>query len=74
MTSEISLSGCYIETMFTLQKGTQLDVVLWVEGQKIPAKGVIATCYPQVGNGIDMTEITAADRAKLASFLTKAVH
>ena len=74
MTSEISLSGCYIETMFTLEIGTNLDLVLWVEGRKILAKGVIATCYPQVGNGIDITEMDATDRAKLEAFIAKAAH
>ena len=68
-TSEISLSGCYIETMFTLEVGINLDVVLWLDGQKLAAKGVVATRYPQVGNGIDLTEMKPEDRAKLEAFL-----
>jgi hypothetical protein len=72
--SEISLTGCYIETMFTLPAGTKLEMVLWVGGEKLLANGVIATCYPQVGNGIDITEMTAEDRAKLGDFLAKSQH
>jgi PilZ domain-containing protein len=68
-TSEISLGGCYIETMFTLDVGTKLDVVIWLDGQKLAAKGVIATRYPQVGNGIDLTDMKPEDHAKLESFL-----
>lgn len=68
-TSEISLSGCYIETMFTLDVGTKLDVVIWLDGQKLTAKGVVATRYPQVGNGIDITDMKPEDRAKLEGFL-----
>ena len=68
-TSEISLGGCYIETMFTLDVGTKLDMVIWLDGQKLTAKGVIATRYPQVGNGIDITDIKPEDRAKLDAFL-----
>jgi c-di-GMP-binding flagellar brake protein YcgR len=68
-TSEISFGGCYIETMFTLEVGTKLEMVLWLDDQKVNAKGVIATRYPQVGNGIDITEISSADRAKLEAFV-----
>ncbi len=68
-TSELSLSGCYIETMFTLEVGTNLDVVLWLDGQRLAAKGVVATRYPQVGNGIDLTDMKPEDRAKLEAFV-----
>jgi len=68
-TSEISIGGCYIETMFTLEVGTKLEMVMWLDDQKINAKGVIATRYPQVGNGIDIVEISSADRAKLEAFV-----
>jgi PilZ domain len=70
-TSEISFGGCYIETMFTLDVGTKLEMVLWLDDQKISAKGVIVTRYPQVGNGIDIFVTSAQDRAKLKSFLAK---
>ncbi len=68
-TSELSLSGCYIETMFTLDVGTKLDVCIWLDGQKIVAKGVVATRYPQVGNGIDIIDMKPEDRSKLDAFL-----
>ena len=68
-TSEISLGGCYIETMFTLEVGTQLEMILWINDEKVPAKGVVATRYPQVGNGINILEMANEDRAKLESFL-----
>ena len=68
-TSEISLSGCYVESMFTLDVGTKLDIVMWVDGHKIQAKGAVATKYPQVGNGIDIKEMKSEDRTKLEAFL-----
>jgi len=70
-TSEISFGGCYIETMFTLEVGTKLEIVMWLDEQKINAKGVIATRYPQVGNGIDILEMPAEDHAKLEAFVAK---
>src|SRR5690349_21896694 len=69
MTSEVSLSGCYVETMFTLDIGTAIEIVMWLDGEKITAKGVIATKYPQVGNGIDIKEMTPEGRSKLEAFL-----
>lgn len=69
MTSEVSAGGCYIETMFTLEVGTPVVMVFWLGNEKVSAKGVIATRYPQVGNGIDITQIAAEDRNKLEKFL-----
>ncbi len=68
-TTEMSLGGCYIETMFTLAAGTELAMGFWIESQKVEAKGVVATCFPQVGNGITILEMAPEDRAKLESFL-----
>lgn len=68
-TCEVSMGGCYIETMFTLDVDTKLEIAMWLDGEKITAKGVIATRYPQVGNGISITDMKPEDRAKLESFL-----
>lgn len=70
-TSEISYGGCYIETMFTLDVGTKVAMVMWLDDQKINATAVIATRYPQVGNGIDILEMSAEDHAKLEAFVAK---
>jgi c-di-GMP-binding flagellar brake protein YcgR len=70
-THEISLSGCYIEMMFTMQVGTKVGLVFWLDEDKVSATAVIATRYPQVGNGIGFTEIAPEDRAKLSHFLFK---
>jgi len=70
-TSEISFGGCYVETMFTLDVGTKLSLVFWLGDEKVTANGVIATRYPQVGNGIDFVDMSAADRAKLEGFLAE---
>ena len=67
-TSELSLCGFYIETMFTLPTGTELSVLFWLDEQKLTAKGIVATHYPQVGNGIDIVEMSSGDRAALDHF------
>lgn len=73
-TDEISLCGCYIETMFTMEVGTKLGVVLSVKGQNIQAKGVVVTKYPQVGNGIDFIELSHDDGRKLGEFISEHQH
>jgi hypothetical protein len=70
-TTELSLCGFYIETMFTLPIGTELSVLLWVDNQKLTAKGIVATDYPQVGNGVDILEMSSVDRAILDRFCQK---
>jgi c-di-GMP-binding flagellar brake protein YcgR len=69
-TDEISLSGCYIETMFTLDVGLKLEIVLSLEGERIGARAVIVTKYPQVGNGIDFVDMSAEDRRRLSDFIS----
>lgn len=70
-TADLSLSGCYVEMSFTLPVGTELDIVLWVEDERVPAKGIVVTHHPQFGNGINFVEIRAEGQAKLADFLSK---
>ncbi len=57
-TDEVSLCGCYIETMFTMEVGTKISLVLPVKGESIRANGIVVTKYPQVGNGIDFVELS----------------
>jgi len=68
-TADLSLVGCYVEMSFTLPVGTKLELVLWVENERLAAKGVVVTHHPQFGNGIEFMEMSGEDRAKLASFV-----
>jgi len=68
-TDEISISGCYIETMFTMEIGTKLDVILSIKGGKLSATGVVVTKYPQVGNGIDFVDIAPNDLLTLSQYI-----
>jgi c-di-GMP-binding flagellar brake protein YcgR len=68
-TDEISLGGCYIETMFTMDVGTKLELVFSLNEERVVAKGVVVTKYPQVGNGIDFFEMAPTDRLKLTQYM-----
>jgi c-di-GMP-binding flagellar brake protein YcgR len=73
-TDEISLCGCYIETMFTMEVGTKVAVVLSVKGQTIQINGVVVTKYPQVGNGIDFAELSHDANRRLGEFISEHQH
>ena len=67
-TADLSLSGCYIETMFPFPIGTNLDLQLSIETTVLIAATVV-TCDPLVGNGIRFIRMLAEDRQALDAFL-----
>ena len=68
-TEDVSLCGCYIETMFTIDVGTRLGITLSLTHGTLRCSAVVATKYPQVGNGIEFIDITPEDRLKLNAML-----
>ncbi len=68
-TSEISIGGCYVETMFTFAVGTKLTLTLWLESVKVSTTATVATCFPQVGNGMEFTGLSMEDGKRLEQFL-----
>ena len=70
-TSDLSLGGCYIEMMFTLPVGTNLEMTLQVDGTLLLLATVV-TNDPHVGNGIKFTKMLPEDREELQSYLEAA--
>jgi PilZ domain len=70
-TSDLSLSGCYIESIFPFPVGTQLELKLQLEGTLLVA-ATVATSDPQVGNGIHFTRMLPEDIEELRTFLENA--
>lgn len=69
VTEEISLCGCYIPSMYTMEVGTTLAIVLSLVEERINASAVVATKFPNVGNGIDFVDMDPNDRMKLQTFI-----
>ncbi len=67
--SDISLGGCYGETMAPLAPDVIVDMVMEVCGERIPAKGMVRTSHPSMGNGIGFTEVAVEDWKKLAKVI-----
>jgi PilZ domain len=73
VTQEISLCGCYIESLYTLDKGTKLTVGLSLKDCVIRCNAVVATKHPQVGNGIDFIDMDPNDRLLLNRHIAECV-
>ena len=68
-TTDISLGGCYVEMPLTLEIGSKVDMLFWLGDQKVSAKGVVVTCHPQFGNGIEFTSMSSEGRSRLGHYL-----
>src|ERR1700751_4033208 len=71
-TANISEGGCYIEMVQTLEPPTCVDVVLWLNDQKIQARAEVVTRNAHLGNGIRFIRISEADKQKLREFVEAA--
>jgi len=67
-TSDLSLGGCYVESMYPFPAGTCLDVKLEASST-LPITARVVTCDPQFGNGIQFLRMLPEDRATLIKFL-----
>jgi len=70
-TTDMSLSGCYIESIFPFPIGTNLDLQLFIQ-TTVVISAIVVTCDPQVGNGIGFDKMLPEDREALAAFLEAA--
>jgi c-di-GMP-binding flagellar brake protein YcgR len=68
-TADLSLGGFYIEMMFTLEIGTQVDITLQAGDSTLLAAGEVVTCDRTVGNGIRFLRMLPDDREELDRFL-----
>jgi c-di-GMP-binding flagellar brake protein YcgR len=71
VTADLSLGGCYIETIFPFPVGTNLDLQLSIE-TTVLISATVDTCDPQVGNGIKFVSMLPDDREVLKAFLEAA--
>ena len=67
--TDISMGGCYGETLSPLPVGTLVSVVCSVGDVEFTADGVVRTTHPSMGNGIAFTKTSADDWKKLANVI-----
>jgi PilZ domain len=70
--TDISMLGCYFATPAPLAMGSVVTIKLTILAQKWLAKGMIRTCDPGVGNGIEFTQMDRASKEQLETYLRTA--
>jgi len=70
-TADISLTGCYIETIFPMPVGTHLELKLRLDDTLL-VLAIVVTSDPQVGNGIQFNKMLPEDLDELRAFLEAA--
>ncbi len=68
-TADLSLSGCYVETIYPFPIGTHMDLQLSIGTTILIAVGTVVSCDPQVGNGIKFIRMLPEDRETMKAFL-----
>jgi len=69
-TVTIGEGGCYIEVVETLEPSTRVEVVLWLNGEKVLAKAEVASSDPRIG--LRFVHMGREDAEKLKAFLKAA--
>jgi len=68
--SDISLSGCYVNTLFPAAVDSFVHIVFWIADQKLSVKGRVRTCVLGVGCGIEFIDVSAEAKKLLAEYFT----
>src|SRR5438270_250950 len=69
---DISLGGCYVQTITPFTVHHPVKVLLKVENTEIETHGVVRTSHPDVGMGIQFTDTTRPeDRARLRELINQ---
>ena len=63
--TDISLSGCYVESMSTLPVGTKVQMVIQVAGVTVNCGATVRTSHPGVGMGLKFEKLSETDRGAL---------
>ena len=71
-TTDVSLSGCYVATIFPLPIGAVVDLKMWVDDGNIKGRGSVQTCHGGVGMGIKFTDLTRDAMNRLDDYLQTA--
>jgi hypothetical protein len=69
--SDISLSGCYLETLSPLPIGTQLDVTFTSNGVVVAIPGIVRVVHPNMGMGVQFSDLSG-ERAKALEQIIRA--
>lgn len=72
-TTDVSLSGCYVATIFPLPIGATIDFTMWLTDGNVKGHGSVQTCHPGVGMGIKFIDLTEEAIRRLDEYLRASV-
>jgi hypothetical protein len=67
--TDLSSGGCYVQMVFTISRGSEVDLQLTINERTFAAKGKVVTSHPGVGMGIQFTEISQENQKALSEIL-----
>jgi hypothetical protein len=67
--TDISLSGCYVNTLFPVPLDSIVTIVFWLGDDKLVVKGKARTSVLGLGCGIEFRELSAAAGQRLTEYL-----
>ena len=69
--TDISRTGCYLETLTTLPRNAKCELLLNVEGIEVKVGAEVRVSHPSMGMGLQFTDVDPADQKKLEELLTQ---
>jgi len=69
--TDIGGRGCYVETLLPLPKGTEVNIIFWMDSEKIKTNGIVRASDPGVGMGIEFTALENQVQQRLQRLLEK---
>ncbi len=71
---DLSLSGCYVETMTPLNVNDRIALVLQVHGTEVRAAAEVRTSHPGMGMGLKFRDLAKKDRSSLQALISGLEH
>ena len=68
--SDLSLGGCYIDSMSPLQIGTEIRLGLLKDKKIIEVNGTVIYSHPGLGMGVSFARATAEQRAEIEKWVS----
>ncbi len=68
--SDISLDGCYVETLQVFPMGARLELTMVHADSEIRVRGSVCSVHPRTGMGVSFTELDEDNRKRLEKVVT----
>ena len=70
-TGDLSIGGCFLDTLNPSPEGTEIQVTIWRGNTKFAAVGHVVFVFPNLGMGVTFTSSTPSQVAILEAWLAE---